>query len=221
MIYSIVLVSGVQFSSVQSLSRIQLFATPRTAARQASLSITTSRSLLKLMSIESVTPSSHLTLGRPLLLPPVPPSIRVFSNGMSASHEVAKVLEFQLQHQSFQFPVYSKVIQLYICPLFRFSFPSPASCVCKLHGHQQGPSAVLSQPLLQIHGGGGAGRARKWEEPREPGRGRSRESHGGEEPGVLPARPSRCPIYFLNFISPGREVVGTNSHKHCLYLKFF
>ena len=70
----------IQFSSVQSLSRVRLFATPWTAARQASLSITNSRSLPKLMSIESVMPSSHLILCRPLLLlPPIPPSIRVFS----------------------------------------------------------------------------------------------------------------------------------------------
>ena len=70
-----------QFSSVQSLSRVRLFATPWIAARQASLSITNSRSSLKLTSIESVTPSSHRILCRPLLLlPPIPPSIRVFSN---------------------------------------------------------------------------------------------------------------------------------------------
>ena len=70
-----------QFSSVQSLSRVRLFATPWTTARQASLSITNSQSLLKLMSIQSVMPSSHLILCRPLLLlPPIPPSIRVFSN---------------------------------------------------------------------------------------------------------------------------------------------
>ena len=70
-----------QFSSAQSLSRVQLFATPWTAARQASLSITNSRSSLKLTSIESVMPSSHLILCRPLLLlPPIPVSIRVFSN---------------------------------------------------------------------------------------------------------------------------------------------
>ena len=67
--------------SVQSLSRVQLFATPWNAALQASLSITTSRSSHKLMSIKSVMPSSHLILCRPLLLlPPIPPSIRVFSN---------------------------------------------------------------------------------------------------------------------------------------------
>ena len=71
----------VQFSSFQSLSRVQLFATPWIAARQAFLFITMSRSSLRLMSIESVMPSSHLILGCPLLLlPPIPPSIRVFSN---------------------------------------------------------------------------------------------------------------------------------------------
>ena len=70
-----------QFSSVQSLSRVRLFVTPWIAACQASLSITNSRSSLRLMSIESVMTSSHLILCRPLLLlPPIPPSIRVFSN---------------------------------------------------------------------------------------------------------------------------------------------
>jgi len=67
--------------SVQSLSHVQLLATPWTAARQASLSITNSRSSLKPMSIESVMPSNHLILCRPLLLlPTIPPRIRVFSN---------------------------------------------------------------------------------------------------------------------------------------------
>ena len=71
----------VQFSSVQSLSRVQLFATPWTAARQASLSIINSRSLPKPMSIESVMPSNHLILYHPLLLlSSIFPSIRVFSN---------------------------------------------------------------------------------------------------------------------------------------------
>ena len=69
------------FSSVQSLSRVGLFATPWIAARQASLSITNSQSSLKLTCIELVMPSSYLILCRPLLLlPPMPPSIRVFSN---------------------------------------------------------------------------------------------------------------------------------------------
>ena len=70
-----------QFSSVQSLSRVRLFATPWIAARQASLSITISRSSLRLTSIESMMPFSHLILCHPLLLlPPIPLSIRVFSN---------------------------------------------------------------------------------------------------------------------------------------------
>ena len=69
------------FTSVQSLSRVQLFAIPWTATCQASLSITNSWNLPKLMSIELVTPSSHLILCHPLLLlPPTPPCIRVFSN---------------------------------------------------------------------------------------------------------------------------------------------
>ena len=74
-------VTLLQFSSVQSLSHFRLFATPWTAARRASLSITNSQSLLKLTSIASVIPSNHLIICRPLLLlPPIPPSIRAFSN---------------------------------------------------------------------------------------------------------------------------------------------
>ena len=68
------------FSSVQLLSSVWFFVTPWTTACQASLSITTSQSLLKLISIESVMPSNHLILCPLLLLPPIPPSIRVFSN---------------------------------------------------------------------------------------------------------------------------------------------
>ena len=69
------------FSSVQSLSRVRLFATPWITERQASLLITVSWSSLRLTSIESVMASSHLILGCPLLLlPPIPPNIRVFSN---------------------------------------------------------------------------------------------------------------------------------------------
>ena len=72
-------------SSVQSLSHVQLFATPWIAAHQASLSITNSQSSLRITSIKSVMPSSHLILCRPLLLlPPIPPNIRVFSNESTA-----------------------------------------------------------------------------------------------------------------------------------------
>ena len=79
--YFLSLTWKVQFSSVQSLSRVWLLVTPWIAARQACLSISNSQSSLKLMSIELVIPSSHLILCHPLLLlSPIPPSIRVFSN---------------------------------------------------------------------------------------------------------------------------------------------
>ena len=99
------------FSSVQSLSRVQLFVTPSTAARQASLSITNYQSLLKLISIESVMPSNHLILCRPLLLlPSIFPIIRVFSSGsvlhirwsqywsfsFSPSNEYSELISFRI-----------------------------------------------------------------------------------------------------------------------------
>ena len=91
---------SVQFSSVTQLC---LTVTLWTTARQASLSITNSQTLLKLMSIKSVVPSNHLILCHPLLfLPLVFPTIRVFFQWVSSSYQVATVLEFQLPHQSFQ-----------------------------------------------------------------------------------------------------------------------
>ena len=87
--------SSVQFSSVQSLSRIQLSVTPWIAARQASLSITNPQSSLRPTSIESVIPSSYLILCRPLLLlPPIPPSIRVFSNESTLRMRWPKYMSF-------------------------------------------------------------------------------------------------------------------------------
>ena len=91
-----------QFSSVQSLSRVRLFATPWIATHQTSLSVTNSQSLLKLMSIESVMPPRHL-----ILLSPSPPALNPSQHQglfqwVYSSHEVAKVLEFQLQRQFFQ-----------------------------------------------------------------------------------------------------------------------
>ena len=90
------------FSSIQLFRHVQLFLTPWTTAHEASLSITNSQSLLKVISIKPVMPSNHLILCHPLLLSPsIFPSIRVFS-GELAPHQVAKVLE--LQHQlSFDF----------------------------------------------------------------------------------------------------------------------
>ena len=89
--------------AVQSLSHVRLFATPWTAVCQASLSITNSWRLLKLLSIESVMPSNHLILCHPLLLlSSTFPSIRVFSNESVLCIKWPKYWEFQLQHQSFQ-----------------------------------------------------------------------------------------------------------------------
>jgi len=86
-----------QFSSVQSFSRVRLFATPWITACQASLFITNSRSSPKLMCIESVMPSSHLILGRPLLLlAPIPPSIRAFSNESTLRMRWPKCWSFSL-----------------------------------------------------------------------------------------------------------------------------
>ena len=88
--------------AVQLLSCVQLIVTPWTAACQACLSLTISQSLLKFKSIESVMLSNHLILYHPLLLlPSTFPRIRVISR-VSSTHQVVKILEFQLQHQSFQ-----------------------------------------------------------------------------------------------------------------------
>ena len=92
-----------QFNSVHALGHVWLFVTPWTAAHQASLSITNSRSLFKLLSTESVMPSNHLIP----LSSPSPSIFNLFQHQglfkwVSSSYQVAKVLEFQLQHQSFQ-----------------------------------------------------------------------------------------------------------------------
>ena len=93
---------GIHFSSVQYLSRVWLFATAWTPVHQASPSITNSWSLFKLMSLESVMPSKHL-----IPLAPSPPAFNLSQHQglfqwVSTLHRVAKVLEFQLQHESFQ-----------------------------------------------------------------------------------------------------------------------
>ena len=91
------------FTSVKWLSRVRLFATSWTAERQAFLSITISQSLPKLMSIETVIASNHLILCCPLLLlPSIFPKDQGLFKWISSSHQVAKLLGFQLQHQSFQ-----------------------------------------------------------------------------------------------------------------------
>ena len=92
----------VKFSSLQLPSHVRLFVTPWIAERHASLSMANSQSLPELISMESVMPSSHLILCRLLLLlSPIPPSISLFQ-WVNSSHDVAKVLEFQLQHHFLQ-----------------------------------------------------------------------------------------------------------------------
>ena len=96
---------SLQFSSVQLLSHLQLFVTPWIAAPQVSLSITISQTSLKLTSIESVMPSSHLILCHPfLLLPPIPPSIRVFSNESTLRIRWSKYWSFSFISPSKEHP---------------------------------------------------------------------------------------------------------------------
>ena len=101
-IFTLIPILGLLLLVVQSLSPVQLFAIPWTAAQQTSLSFTMSCSLLKLMSNESMMPSNHLNLHRPfLLLPSIFASMSLF-HWVGCLHHVAKVLELRLQHQSFQ-----------------------------------------------------------------------------------------------------------------------
>ena len=106
--------TNLQFSSVQSLSRVRLFATPWLIARQASLSITNSRSSLKLKSIESVMPSSHLILCCPLLLlSPIPPSIRVFSNESTLRMRWPKYWSFSFSNKTLDTCYYTWEVHLW------------------------------------------------------------------------------------------------------------
>ena len=124
------------FSSVQSLSRVRLLATPGIAARQASLSITNSRSSLKLTSIELVMPSSHLILCRPLLLlPSIPPSIRVFSNESTLRMRWPKYWSFSLSITPFK--EHPGLIS------FRMDWLDPLQF--------KGPSRVFSNTTVQKH----------------------------------------------------------------------
>ena len=129
-------ISNCKFSSVQSFSHVQLFANPWTVARQASLSITNSQSLLKLMAIESVMPSNHHILCYPLLLlPSIFPSITVFSN-VSPSHQVVKILELQAS---------ASVLPLNIQAWFPLELTGLISLLSK------GLSRVFSNTTVQKH----------------------------------------------------------------------
>ena len=131
-----ILNSSHKFSSVQSLSRVQLFVTPWITARQASLSITNSRRSLRLMSIELVMPSSHLILCRPLLLlPPIPPCIRVFSNESTLHMRWPKYWRFSLS----------------ILPSKEIPGLSPSEWTDWISLQSKGLSRVLSNTTVQKH----------------------------------------------------------------------
>ena len=128
---------GVQASSVQSLSRVWLFVTPWIAARQASLSITNSQSSLRLTSIESLMPFSHLILCRPLLLlPPMSPSIRVFSNESTLRMRWPKYWSF-----SFSIIPSKEHTQVW----------SPLGWTGWISLQSKGPSTVFSNTTVQKH----------------------------------------------------------------------
>ena len=123
-------------SSVQSLSRVWLFVTPWITARQASLSITNSQSSPKLMSIESVLPSSHLILCRPLLLlPPIPRSIRVFSNESTLCMRWPKYWSFSFS----------------ISPFKEHPDRSPLEWIGWISLQSKGLSRVFSNTTVQKH----------------------------------------------------------------------
>ena len=126
----------VQFSSLHLLSRVQLFMTPWTAAHQASLSITNSRSLPKHMSIESVMPSNHLILCRPLLLlPSIFPSIRVFSNESALRIRWSKYWNFSFN----------------ISPSMNIQYWSPLGWTGWISLQSKGLSRVFSNTTVQKH----------------------------------------------------------------------
>ena len=120
-----------QFNSVQSFNRVRLFGTPWTAARQASLPITNSWSLLKLMFIKLVMPSNHLIVCHPLLLlPPILPSIRVFSNESAFRIRWPKYWSFSLSNSpSNEHPglISFRVDWLDLVPVTEWTCPSPSS----------------------------------------------------------------------------------------------
>ena len=140
------------FSSVRSLSCVRLFATPWTTAHQASLSITNSRSLPKLMSIESLMQFSHLILCRPLLLlPPIPRSIRVFSTTFS-SVQISSVTSDSLQLHESQHarpPCPSPTPRVYpnSCASRRWCYPAISSFVIHFSSCPQSLPASGSFPL--------------------------------------------------------------------------
>ena len=136
-----------QFSSVQSLNRVRLFVTPWTAARQDSLSITNSQSLLKLMSIESVMLSNHLTFCRPLLLSSsIFPSIRVFSNESVLGIRWPKYWSFSISPSN----EYSGLISFRMDRLDLFAVQGTLRSLLQHHGSKASILQSLSFLIVQL-----------------------------------------------------------------------
>jgi len=143
-------------SSVQSLSCVQLFATSWTAARQASLSITNSWSLLKLMSVESVMPSSHLILCRPLLLPPsTSPSISSVQSLNPVRFFATPLRPHELQHARPPCPSSTPGVYPNSCPLYRWYYPTISSSVVPFSSCLQSFPASGAFPMSQLFTSGG------------------------------------------------------------------
>ena len=145
-----------QFSSVTQ--SVQLFVTPWITAGQASLSITNSQSLPKLMSIKSVTPSSHLIRCCPLrFLPPIPPSIRVFSSESTLCMSWPKYWSFQFQHQSFQWIIHPQmsIMPKWGNPALELALTTPSNSHgflfplfrCLLTARPLGSSSIISHSI--------------------------------------------------------------------------
>jgi len=144
--------ASVQFSWVQLLSRVPLFATPWIAARQVSLSITNSRSSLKLTSLESVMPSSHLILCHPLFLPPpTPPSITVFSNESALRLRWPKYWSFSFSIS----PSPSPGACSNSCPLSQWRHPAISPSVIFVFSCPQSFPASGSFPMSRLFTSGG------------------------------------------------------------------
>ena len=135
-----------QFSWVQSLSHVWLFATPWTAARQASLSITNSRSWLKLMSIQSVMPSHHLILCHSLLPPSIFPSIRVFSNESVIRIRWPKYWSFSISF----FNEYSGLISFRIDRLDLLAVQGTFKNLFQIHSQKHGGGGLVTQSCLAL-----------------------------------------------------------------------
>ena len=148
-----VIYTSVQSSSVQLLSHVPLFVTPWITVLQVSLSITNSWSSLKLTSIESVMPSSHLILCRPLfLLPPIPPSIRVFSNELSRVQHFAT---HGLHHARIPCPSLSPRVCSNSYPLSQWCHPTISSSVVPFSSCLQSFPASGCFPMSQFFTSGG------------------------------------------------------------------